>query len=170
MVFSFSFSYLENVSALFYSCSNFFLAPGASARHLRCPLKTIERPIQTSEGPRAPRSRPVNQGAKALGVGKRTTASGKPTGAPRATGPDETRRTTRGHEARQRGTPPATTKAHGHVPSNNGYRVPQTRTARTTRNEPGHENRCQATSAAARMDVCAPGSEPGPCRLRNSRR
>ena len=28
-----------------------------------------------------------------------------------------------GHEARQRGTPPATTKAHGQVPSSNGRRV-----------------------------------------------
>ena len=45
----------------------------------------------------------------------------------------------------------------------------QTRSARTTRNEPQHKNRCQATPAAARMDVCAPGSEPSPCWLQNSR-
>ena len=74
--------------------------------------------------PRAPRSRPVNPGAKAPGMGKGTTASGKPTGAPRATGPDEARRTARGHEARQRGTLPATTTGHGMVPGNNGCRVP----------------------------------------------
>ena len=86
--------------------------------------------------PRAPRSRPVNPGAKAPGMGKGTTASGKPTGAPRATGPDEARRTTRGHEARQRGTPPATTTSEGQVPGNNGRRVPQTRTARITTTQP----------------------------------
>ena len=28
----------------------------------------------------------------------------------------------------------------------------------------------QGTPAAVRMDECAPGSEPSPCRLRNSRR
>ena len=86
--------------------------------------------------PRAPCSRPVNPGAKAPRMGKGTTASGKPTGALRATGPDEARRTTRGHEARQRATPPATTTAHGQVPGNNGRRVPQTRTARTTTTQP----------------------------------
>ena len=52
----------------------------------------------------------------------------------------------RGHEARQRGTPAATTKAHGQVPSSDGRRVPQTRKARTTRNEQRHTNRCQATA------------------------
>ena len=75
--------------------------------------------------PRAPRSRPVNPGAKAPGMGRGTTASGKPTRATRATGPDEARRTTRGHEARQRGTPPATTSADLQVPGNNCRRVPQ---------------------------------------------
>ena len=144
------------------------------------------------ERPRsAPRSRPVNPGAKALGVGKSTTVSEKPTGAPTATGPDRARRTTRGHEARQGGTSPATTKAHGQVPSNNGHRLPPTRTARTTRNQPRHANTRQATevpsrwtcahpaanpapagyeTAAVRMDMCTPGSVPSPCRLRTSRR
>ena len=42
--------------------------------------------------PRALRSRPVKPGARAPGAGKGTTASGKPTGAPRATEPDEARR------------------------------------------------------------------------------
>ena len=112
--------------------------------------------------PRAPRSRPVKPGAQAPGLGKGTTASVKPTGAPRAAGPDEARRTTRGHEARQRGTPPATTKAHGQVPSNDGCRVPQTRRARTTRTEPRHRNRCQATPAAVRTDECALGGYPAP--------
>ena len=40
---------------------------------------------------------------------------------------------------------PATTRAHGQLPSNNGHRVPQTRAARTTRNEPRHRNRYQTT-------------------------
>ena len=71
--------------------------------------------------PRAPRSRPVKPGAQAPGVGKGTTASGKPTGAPRATGPDEARRTTRGHGARLE-----------------ARRRPQ----------PRHTDRCQATTAA----------------------
>ena len=112
--------------------------------------------------PRAPRSHPVKPGAQAPGVRKGTTASGKRTGVPRATRPDEARRTTRGHEARQRGTPPATTKAHGQVPGKNGRHVPQTRRARTTRNEPRHRNRCQAAPAAVRMDECAPGGYPAP--------
>ena len=112
--------------------------------------------------PRAPRSRPVKPGAQAPGVGKGTTASGKPTRALRATGPDEARRTTLGHEACQRGTPPATTKAHGQVPSHTGCRVPQTRRARTTRTQPRHRNRCQATAAAVRMDECAPRGYPAP--------
>ena len=102
--------------------------------------------------PRAPRSRPVKPGTQAPGLGKGTTASGKPTGAPRATGLDE----------RQRGTPPATTKAQGEVPSHNGRRLPQTRRRRTTRTEPQHRNRCQATPAAVRMDECAPGGYPAP--------
>ena len=112
--------------------------------------------------PRAPRSHPVKPGAQAPGVGKGTTASAKPTGAPRATGPDEAQRTTRGQEARQGGTPRATTKAHGQVPSSNGCRVSQTRRARTTRTKPRHRNRCQATPAAVRMDECAPGGYPAP--------
>ena len=119
---------------------------------------------------RAPRSHPVKPGALAPGVGKGTTASVKPTEAPRATGPDEARRTMRGHEARQRGTPPATTKAHEQLPSNNGRRVLQSRKARTTCNEPRREHRCQGTPAAVWTDVCAPGRVPSPCRLRNSRR
>ena len=69
-------------------------------------------------------------------MGKGTLASGKPTGAPRATEPDEARRTTRGHEARQRGTPPATTTAHGQEPGNNGRRVPHNRTVRATTTQP----------------------------------
>ena len=119
--------------------------------------------------PRVPRSHPLKPGAQAPGVKRVTTATGKPTRGPRTTGPDEERRTARGQEARQRGTSPATTKAHGRVPSNNGRRVPRTWRARTTSNEPRHENRCQATPAAIQTDVCAPGSEPSPCRLRNSR-
>ena len=141
--------------------------------------------------PRAPRSRPVDPGAKAPAVGKGTTASGKPTGAPRATGLEEAQRTTRGQEARQTVTPPATTKAHRQVPSNNGRWLLQTRKAHTADNEPRHANRCQATqppfgwtcarlagnpapacyrTAAVRMKDCSPSSIPSPCRLRTSRR
>ena len=136
---------------------------GASPASLlrRGPAAGTMSPV-LSRPPRAPRSRPVKPGAKAPGVGKGTTASGKPIGAPRAIGLDEARRTTRGHEARQRGTPPATTEAQGQVPSHNGPRVPQTRRARTTRTEPRHMNRCQATQAAVRMDECAPGGYPAP--------
>ena len=50
---------------------------------------------------------------------------------------------TRGHEARQRGTLPAKTTARGQVPSHNGHRVPRTREARTTHDEPRHGTRCQ---------------------------
>ena len=46
----------------------------------------------------------------------------------------------------------------------------QSREARTTRNQPRHEDRCQATPAAVQTDVCAPSSKHSPCRLRNSRR
>ena len=85
---------------------------------------------------------------------------------------DRTRRGAppRGHKARQRGTPPATTKAHGQLPSSNGRRVPQTRRARTTRCEPRHENRVPARIAAVQTNMCAPGSEPSPCQLRSSPR
>ena len=123
-----------------------------------------------SQSPRAARSHSVKPEAQTPGVGKGTTASGRPTEASRATGPEEARGTARGHEARQRGTPPATTKADGQVPSSNGRRVPQTRRARTTRNEPRQEDRFQATPAAVWTDVCAPGSKPSPCQQRNSRR
>ena len=61
--------------------------------------------------PRAPRSCPVNPGARGLGVKERTTATGKPTGAPRATRPDEVWRTNAG--------PKATLERHaaGHIDS-----------------------------------------------------
>ena len=57
----------------------------------------------------------------------------------------EAGRTAPSHEARKRGTPPATTKAHGQVPSNNGPRVQHTREAHKTRKEPPHGSRCQVT-------------------------
>ena len=126
---------------------------GASSRH----NEPGSRPASACPG-----SRPVKPGAQAPGVGKGTRAYGKPTRAPRATRPDKARRTTRGHEARQRGTPPATTRAHRQVPSSNGCRVPQTRRARTTRTKPRHRNWCQATPAAVWMDECAPRGYPAP--------
>ena len=94
--------------------------------------------------PRAPRSRPVDPGAKAP-VGQSTTATGKPTRGPRTTRPDEARCTPRSHQARQRSTLPATTKAHRGLPSNHGHRVPQTREVCATRNKPTHRRRCWAT-------------------------
>ena len=44
-----------------------------------------------------------------------------------------------GHEVPQTGTPPATTKSHGQVPSSNGHRVPQTREAHSTHRTPEQE-------------------------------
>ena len=76
--------------------------------------------------PRAPRSHPVKPGATALGVGEGTTATGKPSRAPRATGPDEERRTNAG----PRGTPH--THAAGH---NRG-----TRTGAKPQQPPGAAN------------------------------
>ena len=60
-------------------------------------------------------------------MGDETTVTGKLTGGPRTTGPDDARRATPRQEARQRGTRPVTTKAHGEVPRNNGPGVPQPR-------------------------------------------
>ena len=106
----------------------------ASGRH----KEPGSRPASTC--PAQPHSK---SGVTAPGLGKGTTATGRPTEAPRATGPDEARRTTQGHKARQRGTPPATAKVQGQLPSNNGHRVPQTREARPTHDELGHRSRCQ---------------------------
>ena len=94
--------------------------------------------------PRAPRSCRGNPGLKAPGRGWHH-RDGQPTRALTATGLEEARRNTRGHEACRRGTPPSTAKAHGRVQSNNGHRVPQTREVRKERNEPRHGRRCQAT-------------------------
>ena len=102
---------------------------GASGRH----NEPGSRPASA-----CPAQPPSKAGNASPRDGKNTTASGKLTGAPRDTGPDAARRTTPGHQARQRGTPPATTKAHGQVPSNNSHRVWQTRAASATRNEPRH--------------------------------
>ena len=73
------------------------------------------RPV-LGQPPRAPHSRPVDPGARAPGMGEGTTATGKPTGAPGATGLDQ--------EARHRGTLPATTTTQDQVPSNNSHGVP----------------------------------------------
>ena len=74
---------------------------GASPAPLprRGPAAGTMRPV-LGRPPRAPCSHPVKPGAQAPGVGKGTTASGKPTGALRATGPDKARPTMQGHEAR----------------------------------------------------------------------
>ena len=112
--------------------------------------------------PRAPHSHQVKPGAQPPGVGKGPEHQEWPVW--------KRRRALRGAETRQRGTLPATTKPHRLMPSNNCRWVPQTRRARTTRDEPRHEKRFQATPAAVQTDVCTPGSEPSPCRLQNSRR
>ena len=64
--------------------------------------------------------------------------------------PDRTRRgaPTRGREARQRGTLPATTTAQEQNPSHNGRRVPRTPEAHTTHNEPQHRRRWKRGPAA----------------------
>ena len=60
--------------------------------------------------PRAPRSHPVKPGPIAPGLGEGTAATGKPTGAPRATRLDEERRTNAG----PRGTPERHAAGHNH--------------------------------------------------------
>ena len=108
--------------------------------------------------PRAPRSHPIKSRAQAPGVGKGTTASGKPTGARRVTGPDEA------------GAPRGATRH-----AREACRRPQ----------PSDTNRCQATTATgcrkpgkgaqhttnngtAPRHVCVPRCGPSPCRLRKS--
>ena len=63
----------------------------------------------------------------------------------------------RGNEARQRGTPPATTTARGQVPSHNGHRVRRTREARTTHDKPRHGTRCQGQPGP---HACTPHPRP----------
>ena len=60
--------------------------------------------------PRAPRGCPVKPGARTSGVREGTTATGKPTGARRATRPDEARRTRAGPP----GTPESPAAGHDH--------------------------------------------------------
>ena len=94
-----------------------------------------------SQLPCAPRSHPANPGGKHQ-VGEGTTATGRLTGAPTPTGPDEARHIkTRGPRARQSSMPLAETKAHGQVQQNNGHRVPQTWEGSTKSTEPGQDRR-----------------------------
>ena len=98
--------------------------------------------------------------------------SGKPTRAPRATGPDEARRTTRGHGARQRGTLPATstgTRTRTGVTQERPLAAARPDSAHNTQRNKAHQQ-VPGKTAAVRMDVCGPGSEPGPCRLMSGRR
>ena len=133
--------------------------------------------------PRAPRSRPVKPGAQAPGVGKGTTASGKPTGAP------ESNRTGRGaaHHAGPRGTPER--HAVGHNQGTRTGAKPQRppgaanpKSAHNTHPTTAHEQVPSNTSrrpdgrvrarrvpspyrlrtAAVRMDECVPGGYPAP--------
>ena len=75
----------------------------------RGPAANTMSPV-LSRPPRAQRSHPVMPGATAPGVGEGTMATGKPTGAPRATGPDEERRTNAG----PRGMPDRHAAGHNH--------------------------------------------------------
>ena len=91
--------------------------------------------------PRAPRSRPLKPWARAPGAGGRHHCDGK---ANRSSESETWRRAPiQGQEARPRGTLPATAKAQGRVPSNNGHWVPRSREARTTHDELRHRSRCQ---------------------------
>ena len=119
--------------------------------------------------PRAPRSRPVNPGEKALGLGKGHHGVGK---ADRHT---ESDRTGRGaaHHAGPRATPERHVAGHNQgrwtgakQQRQRGAANPGSAysTQRTTAREQVPGNR-----AAVQMDVCAPSSEPSPCRPQNSR-
>ena len=83
--------------------------------------------------PRAPCSRPVKPGATALRVGEGTTATGGPTGAPRATGPDRARRSNAG----PRGTPER--HAAGHIDST-GPAAKQQRPLGAANRDSAHHN------------------------------
>ena len=74
---------------------------GASGRH----KEPGSRPAS-----KCPAQPPSRAGGDSPGPGEGTTATGKPTGAPRATGPDEARRTNAG----PRGTPERHTASHNH--------------------------------------------------------
>ena len=101
--------------------------------------------------PPAPRSHPVKPGATALGLGEGTTATGKTTGAPRATEPDEERRTNAG----PRGTPERHAAGHNHG----------TRTGTKPQRPPGAANPGSANNTrrpAARDKVPRTAGPPRP--------
>ena len=104
-----------------------------------------------SRPPRAPRSHPVKPGATAPWVGEGTTATGKPTGGPRATGPDEERRANAG----PRGTPERHAAGHNH----------STRTGAKPQGPPGAANPGSAHNTrrtAARDKVPRTAGPPPP--------
>ena len=123
---------------------------GASGRHNEpdshpasaCPAQ----PPSKAGGP-SPR-----RGERHHGVGK----------ADRSTESDRTGRSA-AHHAGPRGMPerPAAGQNQG-TRTGAKPQQPQTQRARTTRTEPRHRNRCQATPVAVRMDECAPGGYPAP--------
>ena len=108
--------------------------------------------------PRAPRSHPVKPGAGAVGEG--TTATGKPTGAPRATGPDEARRTNAG----PRGTPErhAASDNHGTRPPGAANPGSAHNTQRTTAREkvPGTAGPQRPHTAPTASGKRAPAARP----------
>ena len=141
--------------------------------------------------PRTPRSRPVDPGAKAPVVGKGTTATGKPTGARRATGLDEVRQprgaTRHATEASRRPQPRHTngceaTAATGcrkqgqytQKATNNGTRTGarehQLPSGWTCAHSAANAAPAGYGTAAVRIDKCAPGSVRSHWRLPPSRR
>ena len=117
--------------------------------------------------PRAPRSCPVNQEAKAPGRGRQH-------GDGRADQSTESNRTGGGAAHQRRATknatealPRTTTTAQRQVPGNNGHRVPETRAARPACNEPRHEKRCQAPPHQATR---TPKDTPGAPTRRSARK
>ena len=81
----------------------------------------------------------------------------------------ESDRTGRGaaHHAGPRGTPERHAASHNQGTCTGAKQQPPPGAA-NPESAPRHETRCLATPAAVRTDMCAPGSEPSPCRLRTA--
>ena len=109
--------------------------------------------------PRAPRSCPVKPGATAHGVRKNTTVTGKPTGAPRATRPDEAQRT----DAGPRGTPErhAAGQNHGTGPCAKQQGPAGTANHTTTAQEAVHSNTQPGEECPPKRTQAARGAPGG---------
>ena len=111
--------------------------------------------------PRAPRSHPVKPGKTAPGVQEGTTARGKPTRAPRATGPDEGRRTNAG----PRGTPER--HAAGH---NYGTRIGAKPQRPAGAANPGSTHNTRRTAARDKVPRTAGPPRPHPAPTASGKR